>query len=205
MNGRRLLLLLFLGVIAFGCARGGTYALYLRYDPGKELSSLPQKLGSTMTLTPFKDHREEKSLIGVYRPLGGKPYYFTSQPFPLEKAVWEAVSQTLSQKGIKVTSAPEWRGEAESLSTLETDSIMSLEIKQFWSEANASLFMPRIFTRVSFVIQLGVKKEGKVFTRKVDFEKEMSFPIWEWDREQMARMVNQVLTTVFDEFFSNPY
>jgi len=158
-----------------------------------------------MGLTPFKDNRPEKSLIGVYWPLGGKPYYFTSQPFPLEKALWEAISQTLSQKGIKVVPRPEWGGDPDSLGNVETDSIMNLEIKQFWSEANASLFTPRILTRVSFVIHLGVKKEGRVFTRKVDLEKEMSFPIWEWDREQMARTVNQVLATVFDEFFSNPY
>jgi len=205
MNGRRFFLLFCLVVLATGCARGGTYALYLRYDPVKELSSLQQKLGATMGLTPFKDNRPEKSLIGVYWPLGGKPYYFTSQPFPLEKALWEAISQTLSQKGIKVVPRPEWGGDPDSLGNVETDSIMNLEIKQFWSEANASLFTPRILTRVSFVIHLGVKKEGRVFTRKVDLEKEMSFPIWEWDREQMARTVNQVLATVFDEFFSNPY
>lgn len=205
MNRRSLFILLCLGGLVIGCARGGTYALYLRYDPSKELSSLHQKLGTTVGLVPFKDARPEKSLIGVYRPLGGKPYYFTSQPFPLEKAVTEAVSQALSQKGIKVVPMAEWKQDPDSLGNAETDSIMSLEIKQFWSEANASLFTPRILTRVSLVIHLGVKKEGKVFTRKVDFEKEMSFPIWEWDREQMARTVNQVLTAVFDEFFSSPY
>jgi hypothetical protein len=53
------------------------------------------------------------------------------------------------------------------------------------------------------VIHLGVKKEGKVYTRNVEVEKEVtearSTP------EKLEAMINQILTDVFDSYFSNPY
>jgi hypothetical protein len=53
------------------------------------------------------------------------------------------------------------------------------------------------------VIHLGVKNEGKVFTKNNGIEKEMTV-----SRSTPARMeavVNQILSDIFDAFLSSPY
>ena len=56
---------------------------------------------------------------------------------------------------------------------------------------------------VHFVIHLGVKKEGKVFTRNVEVEKEMTVARSTPQRVEM--IVNQILADVFDSYLTNPY
>jgi hypothetical protein len=53
------------------------------------------------------------------------------------------------------------------------------------------------------IIHLGVKKEGKVFTRSVDSEKELTVP--RSTPERVEAMINEMLTEIFDAYFSNPY
>jgi hypothetical protein len=48
-----------------------------------------------------------------------------------------------------------------------------------------------------------VKKEGKVFTRNVEVEKEMT--VARSTPERVETMINQILTDVFDTYFSDPY
>jgi hypothetical protein len=48
-----------------------------------------------------------------------------------------------------------------------------------------------------------VKKEGKVFTRNVEVEKEMT--VARSTPEKVEAMINQILTDIFDSYFSNPY
>jgi hypothetical protein len=48
-----------------------------------------------------------------------------------------------------------------------------------------------------------VKKEGKVFTRNMEVEKEMT--VARSTPERVEMMVNQMLTEIFDSYFSNPY
>jgi len=79
---------------------------------------------------------------------------------------------------------------------METDSVLMIEIKRFWTEGKASLFRTNIKTAVQLVIHLGVKKESKVYTRNVEVEKEVtetrSTP------EGVEAMFNQILTDIFD-------
>ena len=58
-------------------------------------------------------------------------------------------------------------------------------------------------TSIHFVIHLGVKKEGKVFTKNVEVEKEATLP--RLTPEGMEKTLNEILTDIFDSFFSNPY
>src|SRR4030043_516777 len=138
---------LFLAFIMLGCAKAGTYSLYLRYQPVKEFPSLPQKIGSTLAMAPFKDERPDTLYIGIHTNLQGDSNYFKSQPFPLEKAIKESLSEALSR--------------------------------------------------------YGVKKEGKVFTRNVEVEKEMT--VARSTPQRVEAMINQILTDIFDSYFSNPY
>ena len=206
MKSYRWLFILFLGFLLLSCSQGGgTYSVYLRYEPVKDFPSLQQKLGPTLGIAPFKDERPDTLSIGVHTPSQGVSSYFQSEPSPLEKAIRDSISQVLSRQGVKTVPVPDWDGQPAALRNLETDSILSLEIKRFWTEAKGSLFRTRVVTKASFVARLGVKKEGKVFTRNMDLEKEMTLPNWKWGRDQMERMISQTLGDIFDEFFSNPY
>ena len=197
------LFILSLGFLVLGCAKAGTYSLSLRYQPVKEFSSLQTKMGSHMAMTPFKDERPETLYIGAHTNLQGDSSYFKSQPFPLEKAIQDSLSEALSRYGIETVPVPNWDGKPESLKNMEIDSVLMIEIKRFWTEAKASAFRTTIKTVVRFVIHLGVKKEGKVYTRNVEMEKEIiearATP------GKMEAMINRILTDVFDAYFSNPY
>lgn len=203
MKSVRWLFILSLGFFVLGCAKVGTYSLSLRYQPVKEFSSLQIKMGSRMGMAPIKDERPETLYIGVHTNLQGDSSYFKSDPFPLEKAIKESLSDALSRYGIKTVPIPSWDGKPESLKNMEIDSVLMIEIKRFWTEGRASAFRTTIKTVVRFVIHLGVKKEGKVYTRNVEMEKEITEA--RATPEKMEAMINQILADVFDAYFSNPY
>ena len=86
---------------------------------------------------------------------------------------------------------------------IDTDSVLMIEIKKFWTEGQASLFNTNIKTKIQLTIHLGVKKEGAVFTKNNEIEKEMTV-----SRSTPARVetiINQILSDVFDAFLSSPY
>jgi len=184
-------------------AEAGTYSLNLRYQPSKDLSSLKGKIGSTLAMAPFKDERPETLYIGRHTNFEGDVTYFKSNPFPLEKAISDSLSDVFSRNGIKTILVPHWDDRPESLKNMETDSVLMIEIKRFWTEGSGSLVGTKVKSGVQFVIHLGVKKEGKIFTRNVEVEKEMTVP--RSTPERVETMMNQVLTEIFDSYFSNPY
>ena len=203
MRWLRCLLIVSLSFFVLDGAEAGTYSLNLRYQPLKDFSSLQAKIGSTLAMAPFKDERPETLYIGRHTNLGGDVTYFRSDPFPLEKAIQESLPDVLSRNGIKTIPVTRWDDKPESLKNMETDSILMIEIKRFWAEGKASLFGTKVKTVVQFVIHLGVKKEGKIFTRNVEVEKEMTVP--RSTPERVEAMMNQMLTEIFDSYFSNPY
>lgn len=197
------LLALFLIIFALNCAEAKTYSLSLQYQPMKGFPSLQQKFGSTIGIAPFKDERQEKSYIGVHIPFQGLMTYFESNPFPLEKALQESLINALSRVGMKVVSVSNWDGLPGSLKDIDTDSVLMIEIKKFWTEGQASLFNTNIKTKIQLTIHLGVKKEGAVFTKNNEIEKEMTV-----SRSTPARVetiINQILSDIFDAFLSSPY
>jgi hypothetical protein len=197
------LLVLFVVIFALDRAEAGTYSLSPRYQPMKEFPSLHQKLGSTIGIAPFKDERQEKSFIGVHIPLQGLTTHFQSNPSPLEKALQESLITVLTRFGMKVVSMPNWEGTPESLKNMDTDSVLRIEIKKFWTEGKASLFRTNIKTTIQLVIHLGVKNEGKVFTRNAEVEKEVT--VSRSTPQRVEAIINQILSDVFDAFFSSPY
>jgi hypothetical protein len=203
MKSIRWLFILSLGFFVLGCAKLGTYSLYLRYQPVKGFTFLQQKIGSTLAMAPFKDERPDTLYIGVHTNLEGDSNYFKSHPFPLERAIMESLSDALSRYGVKTIPISNWDGKPESLKNMETDSVLMIEIKRFWTEGKASAFRTTMKTTVQCVIHLGVKKEGKVFTRNVEVEKEMT--VARSTPEKVEAMINQILTDIFDSYFSNPY
>ena len=86
---------------------------------------------------------------------------------------------------------------------METDSILMIKIKRFWTEGVASLFRTHVKTTVQLVIHLGVKKEGNVFTRNVEVEKEVT--VARLTPEGIEKQINEILMDIFDAFLSNPY
>jgi len=203
MKSIRFLILISLGIFVFGCARAGTHFLSLRYEPVKEFVSLQTKIGSHLGLVPFKDKRPDTLYIGVHTTRQGESSYFKSHPFPLERAIQEFLPNALSRYGVKTISISDWDGTPESLKNMETDSVLMIEIRRFWTEAKASVFRTTVKTTVQFVIHLGVKKEAKVFTRNVEVEKELT--VTRSTPERVEAMINQILTEIFDSYFSHPY
>jgi len=184
-------------------AEAGTYSLNLRYQPVKEFPSLQQKIGTTLAMAPFKDERTDTLRIGAHANFQGDFSYFRSDPFPLETAIKESLSNALSRYGVKAIPLSSWDGQPESLKNVEADSVLMIEIKRFWTDGKGSLFKTNVRTIVQLVIHLGVKKEGKVFTRNVEIEREMT--VARSTPERVEAMINQILTEIFDPYFSNPY
>lgn len=203
MKSLRYLLIILLIFAIPSYAAGATYPLNLRYQPAKGFPSLQAKIGSTLGIAPFKDERSDTLYIGVHYPVFGGINHFKSDPSPLEKAIKEAMLGPLFQYGVKIVPISGWDGEPESLKNIETDSVLTIEIKKFWIEGSASLFRTNVKTSIHLVIHLGVKKEGKVFTKNVEVEREATLP--RITPEGMERTLDGILTEIFDSFFSNPY
>ena len=203
MRSIRSLILISLGIFIFGSANAGIYSLSLRYQPVKEFSSLQTKIGPTLAMAPFKDERTDTLYIGVHTNLQGDSSYFKSYPFPLGKAIKESLSDVLSRYGVKVVPISNWDGRPESLKDMDADSVLMIEIKRFWTEGKAYPFRTGVRTMVQLVIHLGVKKEGKVFTRNMEVEKEMT--VARSTLQKVEAIMNQILTEIFDSYFSNPY
>jgi hypothetical protein len=184
-------------------AEAGTYSLNIRYQPAKEFPYFQQKIGTTLAMAPFKDERTDTLRIGAHANFQGEFTYFRSHPFPLETAIKESLSNAFSRYGVKTIPIPSWDGQPESLKNMEADSVLMIEIKRFWTEGKGSLFRTNVRTIVQMVIHLGVKKEGKVFTRNVEAEKEMT--VSRSTPERVEAVINQILTEIFDSYFSNPY
>ena len=203
MKAYRWVVIVFLCFFLLGCAKARTYSLYLRYQPSRDFPSLQQKIGSTLGIVPFKDERSETLYIGIHTPLQGTSSYFKSDPFPLERAIMNSLTEVLSLQGVKTVPISSWDGRPESLKTMETDSVLMIEIKKFWTEGRAVPFKTNVKMSIHFVIHLGVKKEGKVFTKNVTVEKEMT--VFRLAPEKVEQTVNEILAEIFDSFFSNPY
>jgi len=104
---------------------------------------------------------------------------------------------------VKVVPISSWDGRPESLKDMDADSVLMIEIKRFWTEGKAYPFRTNVRTVVQLVIHLGVKKEGKVFTRNMEVEKEMT--VARSTLQKVETIMNQILTDIFDSYFSNPY
>jgi hypothetical protein len=197
---------LFISFLSFSilhCATGGTYSIYLRYQPTREFPSIQKKFGSTLAIAPFQDQRPNTLSIGHHTPLYGVSSHFKSEPFQLEKTLMESLSHALSHYGVKTIPISNWNGEPYSLKNMETDSMLMIKIKRFWTEGVASLFRTHVKTTVQLVIHLGVKKEGNVFTRNVEVEKEIT--VARLTPEGIEKQINEILMDIFDAFLSNPY
>jgi hypothetical protein len=197
------LLVLFLMIFVVDCAEAQIYSIPLRYQPTKTFPSLQQKFGSRLGIAPFEDERQEKSYIGIHFPLQGLATHFESLPMPLERALQESLSDALSWLGLKVVSVSNWDGTPESLKDIDTDSVLTVEIKKFWTEGTGSLFRANIKTTVQLAIHLGVKSEGKVFTRNVEMEREIT--VLRATPERLKAIINGILSDIFDTYFSSPY
>lgn len=203
MKTLRLLSILLLGFIMLSCSRGGTYRLYLRYQPPRDFPTLQEKVGPSLAVAPFKDERADTLYLGFYAPLAGSFLYFRSDPFPLEKAMTEMISQVPSQYGIKTVAVSNWDGQPDSVNELETDSVLMIQIKRFWIEGNAGPLGTDITASINLVFHLGVKKEKKVFTRNIDLERKMKDT--RLTPGLAEQTINRMLEEIFDTYFSNPY
>jgi len=127
MKSLRWLLILLLSFSLFNCANGKTYTLYLQYQSQRDLSSLQEKLGSTLGMVPFKDLRPDTLYIGIHTPLRELSNHFKCDPYPLQKAIEDSLSQAVSRQGVRTVSVADWDGKPESLKDTPTDSILMIE------------------------------------------------------------------------------
>ena len=203
MKCYRWYLVLFLSFLILSCARGGTYPLLLRYQPVQTFPNLQQKVGATLGLAPFKDQRPDTLYIGFSSPYIGRSTYFKSGPLPIEKAIQASLARILPPYGIKPVTVPSWDGRPESLKMTEIDSVLLIEIQKFWIEGKASIIQTNVRTSVELLLHLGVLKDGKVYSRKLESEREMA--IYSLTPEKAEEILNEMLGEILDSYFSNPY
>lgn len=203
MKAYRWILAILLASFLFGCAKGGTHLIRVQYQPVKEFPSIAVKVGSTLGLVPIKDERPEQLYVGRHASRGGVTSFFKSDPLPLHQAMMDSISHALSRYGVKTIPVSDWDGKPGSMKMVGADSVLMIELKKFWIEGQAIPFRTNVKTSVHLVIHLGVNKEGKVFTRNIEVEKEATLA--RLTPERVEDMVNQTLTDIFDGYFSNPY
>src|SRR5512134_760747 len=107
MKASRWVLVLAFSALVMSCARGGTYPVFLKYQPVGTFPSLSQKVGSTLGISPFKDLRPDALYVGLYMPFAGRFSYFKSEPSP-EKTIQESLFRILPPYGVKPVVLPAW-------------------------------------------------------------------------------------------------
>ena len=203
MKPHQWLLSPFLSFFIVGLALGQTYPTNIQYQHVKEFPSLQQKIGSILGIAPFKDDRSDKPYVGHQTAFRRVSHYFKSEPFPLEKAISDSIAKAVSRSGIKTAPIPNWDKEPKSMKNIGADSVLMIEIKRFWTEGIAAVRGTRVITSIYLDIHLGVKKEGKVFTRNVYVMKEST--VAGLTPTEVEQILNRILTEILDNFFSNPY
>jgi hypothetical protein len=177
------------------------HSINIRYREAKPFPSLDQNIGLTIAVAPFHDSRHGRLYIGHHKSARRISNYFKSEPFPLEKAIREFFSDGLAHSGIETMFVPNWDGNPEALKDLEADSILRIDMKRFWIEAEAVGRRTRVNTSFYFDIFLGVKKENTVFKQKVYVGKEMIDS--NFTPESLENFINRTLNNVFDDFFGS--
>jgi len=204
------LFIFFTSSFIINCAWGETLSIRLQYQPLRKIPSLQKKLGSTLGIAPFQDQRGDKQHIGhTISPRKGTNY-FKSDPFPLESAIVKFLSQLFSHYEVKTVLVSNWDGKLEAIKNIEADSIMRVKIKRFWAEGRTPSFRTSrrtvsfetiVNTSIYLIIDLGVKKKNKVFTRDIYIGKEMTVAIL--TAEKIEETINQIMSEIFGDFFSN--
>ena len=205
-KGRRLapwLLSPFLSLFMVGLTLGEDCPTNIQYQPIREFSSLQQRIGSTLGIAPFKDDRSDKLYIGHEASFRSVSQYFKSEPFPLEKAIRDSLVRAVSRSGVRTVSISNWARNSEFLKNMGADSILMIEIKRFWTEGIPAVRGIKAITSIYLTIQLGVKKEKKVFTRNVYEMKEST--VARLTSAEVEQILNQMLAEILDNFLSNPY
>jgi hypothetical protein len=201
---RRVSYLLLIGVSGFllmGAALGKTYFVQIRYEPMGKISTLQKKVGLTLGLSPFKDTRPDRQHIGRHTKYRGIPAYFDSIPSPLDNAIRESLSESLSRKGLKIVLVSTWDGKQESLKSIEADSVLMIEIERFWIEGRTVPRGINVSESIYLTFRLGLKKEGKVLTQRAYSSKQRVFN--QLTSENAELMINQALAEILDSFFSS--
>lgn len=177
------------------------YSTNIRYQDAKQFPSLDQNIGVTIAVAPFSDSRRGRQYIGHHMSVRKISSYFISDPFPLEKAIREFFFEALSNSGIKPIFVSSWDGKPEALKDLETDSILRINIRRFWIEAETVGRRTRVKTSVYFGIFLGVKKDNRVFTQNVHIGREIIDD--NFTPERLEHLINRTLSNLLDDFFGS--
>jgi hypothetical protein len=188
-----------LSLVSSSC--GETRFVQIRYQPDGIIPSLQKKVGLTLGLSPFKDKRPDQQHIGRYVNYQRILTYVECVPSPLEKAIRETLSKTLSRKGIRIVPVSRWDDKQEFLKSIEADSVLMIEIERFWTEGRTVARGTNVNTSIYLTIHLGLKKEGKVLTERAYASKDMILK--RWIPGEVELTINQALTEIFDSFFSN--
>lgn len=196
-------ILVSLALFILGCGKLGTYSIPIQYQLLKEIPGLNERIGPTLGIAPFQDLRPEKNYIGTHTSIREVTTYFKSEPFPLEKAISDSLQKALTGSGVKVVPLPSWDGRPDALKEMHTDSALMIGIKRFWAEGRAAPFRTNLKVFIHLLIHLGVKREGKVFTRNVEVDKEVTLA--RLTPTKVEEVFNQTLKDIFDSFFSHPY
>jgi hypothetical protein len=134
-----------------------------------------------------------------------EPVYLQSDPLALKEALRETLSGALGRCGLETVSVPTWDGKADSLSNIETDSVLVVDIKRFWGEGVSATLgrstSTKMYMSIYLTMRLGVKREGRVFTSYVFGGKEMS--LTQGVPERIEETMNQILGEGLDACFSS--
>jgi hypothetical protein len=196
---------LLLALFLFGFRQGQDHLVSLRYYRTTRFPSLQKKLGPVLGIAPFRDDRPEKQYIGSYALMQYRyvPSYFRSDPFPLEKALQEAFSEAVSRSGVRAVSLPDWDGKADSLEKMGVDSVLKIDTKRFWIEGRDVSARANMHISIHLTVHLGVKSEGRVFSRDVYVERNRTFS--RMTPQGLEQRINRILANLIEDFLRDPY
>jgi hypothetical protein len=215
--------------LLLGSAWGENYPVPFDYKRTVRFPCLQTKIGPVLGIAPCEDRRLERSYVGRYASLpeaatraysqtqrlyrsrfrGNGPIplpvasYLTSEPVTLGRAMERLISKAISQSGVQTVSVPAWDRKVESMGGLALDSVLGIIIKTFWVEAKMSPLQTKVNLSIHLISHLGVRRLGRVFTKNVVIEKNVTFgalgPL------ELAQLVNRTASDALESVLRDAY
>jgi len=191
-----LLFLVFLVLSACGASR--TYLVDINYVP-----QIPPTLKvepTTVAVAPFMDGRSHGNDVGIRNKLDGSFDRYTTAPATVGEAIRKAVERFLRGNDLKTVNIETWDLRPESLSQMETDMVVGGEISRFWVQADSMAGRTIIKTDIELTIYVGMPREGKVLSQKMQLSREITHIIF--SSEKLEEMLNESLSDVIESAFA---
>ncbi len=199
----KVVLLLVMVAVLFGCARGRVFVLGVSYIKEAEPPTPPPGTRPiSMAVATFDDGRPVKDRIGIRRAYGETPDIFQPAAVALDELFAQSLASQLRKAGITTQVIPRWDLTRATIPRIPQEYILGGRITSVWADVNTSIGGSKTRIRVEFELALASVKERRLLWRNVvTSSRQFRDPFYM--RGRVERALNEVLSNAVNRVLYN--